>query len=102
MTTTSAIPNAVPQSPSASARAYASLVLGLLGLLVCILLAPLAWYLGAAESKDIRAGLAPAGGEPIATIGMVLGIIGSVLLGFVVLGVLALAVVALIVLAIVS
>lgn len=100
MTTTTAIPNA-PQSPAASARAYASLVLGLLGLLVCILLAPLAWYLGAAELKDIRAGIAPGGGDPVATIGMVLGIIGSVLLGFVVLAVLAIAVVVLVVLAIV-
>jgi hypothetical protein len=100
MTTTSALPNAVPLSSAASARAYASLVLGLLGLLVCILLSPLAWYLGAAEVKDIRAGLAPAGGEPVATVGMILGVIGSVLLGLIALVLLAVAAVALIVLAI--
>ena len=102
MTTTSTIPNAALQSSSPSARAYASLVLGLFGLLSCALLSPLAWYLGAAEVKDVRAGIAPSASEPIATIGMVLGIVGSALLAFVAMIVVAIVVVALIVLAIVT
>jgi hypothetical protein len=46
----------------------------------CGLLAPFAWWLGAAELRDIKAGLSPDSGQGLATAGMVLGIIGTVFL----------------------
>src|SRR5688572_24615763 len=78
-----------PVAPPASSGATASLVLGLIGLLWCQLLAPLAWWLGWRERRDIAAGRAPAAGQGLATAGMVLGIIGSAMLGLVLLVVLA-------------
>jgi len=68
------------QSEPASSRAIWSLVLGILGLILCGILAPFAWWLGAAELRDIKAGLAPSSGQGLATAGMVLGIIGTVFL----------------------
>jgi hypothetical protein len=79
----------IPVAPPASSGATASLVLGLIGLLWCQLLAPLAWWLGWRERRDIALGRSPASGQGLATAGMVLGIIGSVMLGFVLLAVLA-------------
>lgn len=75
----------VPLQPPASGRSIASLVLGLLGLMTCTFLSPVAWYLGAAELRDIRAGLASGGGRDLATVGMVLGIIGTSLVALVLL-----------------
>ncbi|MCS7264386.1 MAG: DUF4190 domain-containing protein [Armatimonadetes bacterium] len=68
------------QNEPASSRAIWSLVLGILGLILCGLLAPFAWWLGSSELKDIKAGLSPQSGQGLATAGMVLGIIGTVLL----------------------
>lgn len=68
------------QSEPASSRAVWALVLGILGLILCGILAPVAWWLGAAELRDIKAGLAPQSGQGLATAGMVLGIIGTVFL----------------------
>jgi 4-hydroxybenzoate polyprenyltransferase len=68
------------QREPASSRAIWSLVLGILGLILCWWLSPFAWWLGAAELRDIRDGLSPANGQGLATAGMVLGIIGTVLL----------------------
>ena len=72
-----------PEAQPASGRSVAALVLGLLGFFTCQLLSPFAWWLGWAELRDIRLGLIPATGRDYATIGMVLGIIGSVLLALV-------------------
>jgi len=69
----------VPSEP-ASSRAIWSLVLGILGLVLCGILSPLAWWLGASELRDIKAGLSPQSGQGIATAGVVLGIIGTVFL----------------------
>jgi hypothetical protein len=71
---------AIMQREPASSRAIWSLVLGILGLILCGLLAPFAWWLGAAELRDIKAGLLPDSGQGLATAGMVLGIIGTVFL----------------------
>ncbi|MFA0748807.1 MAG: hypothetical protein EORIYHIE_002676 [Candidatus Fervidibacter sp.] len=71
---------AIMQREPASSRAIWSLVLGILGLILCGLLAPFAWWLGAAELRDIKAGLSPDSGQGLATAGMVLGIIGTVFL----------------------
>lgn len=68
------------QQEPASSRAVWSLVLGILGLVLCGVLAPFAWWLGSAELKDIKAGLAPQSGQGLAIAGVVLGIIGTVLL----------------------
>jgi uncharacterized membrane protein len=63
---------AIMQREPASNRAIWSLVLGILGLILCGLLAPFAWWLGAAELRDIKAGLSPDSGQGLATAGMVL------------------------------
>lgn len=58
--------------------AVSSLVLGILGIVICGLLAPIAWYQGKeAEAIARRDGL---DGEGMATAGKVLGIVGTVLL----------------------
>jgi len=55
------------------------LVLGILGLVLFGVLSPIAWWLGAAELRDIQSGLAPQSGQGLATAGMILGIIGTVI-----------------------
>ena len=68
------------QAPSASTQAITSLVLGILGLVCCPLLGPVAWFLGDQEAKAIAQGRSPATGEGIAKIGFILGILGSIYL----------------------
>lgn len=63
-----------------SARAVWALVLGILGIVCCILTGPVAWYLGAAEVKAVDAGLSSAESRGMALAGMILGIVGTVLL----------------------
>ena len=67
-------------APATSNRPTIALILGILGIVCCGLLAPIAWYIGSQELKAIAAGSAPAAGEGLAKAGMILGIIGSVLL----------------------
>lgn len=67
-------------APASSNKPTISLVLGILGVVCCGLLGPIAWYMGSAELKAIRAGTAPAKGEGVAKAGMILGIIATVLL----------------------
>ena len=74
------LPQVQPVAPSASGRAVASLVLGILGVTILHILAPGAWYLAVQELRDIRAARAPAAGESYASVGLVLGVIGTVLL----------------------
>ena len=66
--------------PASNNRPTIVLVLGILGIVCCGLLAPVAWFMGSAELKSIRSGSSPAAGEGLAKAGMILGIIGSVLL----------------------
>jgi uncharacterized membrane protein YjgN (DUF898 family) len=68
------------QPQSSSTQAITSLVLGILGVICCGLLAPIAWFLGAQETKAIREGRSPVAGEGLAKAGMILGIIGSIIL----------------------
>ena len=56
------------------------LVLSILGLLVCQLFSPVAWYVGHQELKAIRSGRSPGSDEWIAKVGMILGIVGTILL----------------------
>jgi hypothetical protein len=65
------------QPQSASTQAITSLVLGILSLVCCPLLAPIAWYIGNQELKAVREGRSPAAGEGIAKAGLILGIIGT-------------------------
>ena len=67
------------QSQSSSTQAIVALVLGILGIICCGLLAPIAWYLGSQETRAIREGRSPVAGEGIAKAAMILGIIGTIL-----------------------
>lgn len=69
-----------PGADKASGQATTALVLGILGIVCCGLLAPIAWYMGSKEMKAIAAGQASKAGEGLAKAGMILGIIGTVLL----------------------
>ena len=60
-----------------TSRAVTSLVLGILGIVLCPLFAPFAWFMGHAELDDIRGFRAPHQGEGFARTGQILGIIGS-------------------------
>lgn len=69
-----------PAPPKSSSQATTALVLGILGVVCCGLLAPIAWYMGNQEMKAIREGRSPAAGEGITKAAVILGIIGTVLL----------------------
>jgi hypothetical protein len=56
------------------------LTLGILSLVVCAVLGPVAWSMGSEELKRIDAGLTPPDGRGSAQGGQVCGIIGTVLL----------------------
>ena len=67
--------------PSASSQALTSLILGILAFVTCcLLLSPIAWYLGRQELKAIREERSPAAGETLAKVGMILVIVGSLAL----------------------
>lgn len=66
---------------SEASQAVTVLVLGILGLVVCQILGPFAWYLGNKEVDAIDAGRRPPENRGMAVAGRVLGIIGTVLLG---------------------
>jgi hypothetical protein len=70
-------------------RATMALVLGILGLVVCGVVAPFAWVIGARAVREIDESNGGLGGRGAAKAGYILGIIGTVLLG---LGILALGV----------
>lgn len=58
-----------------------SLVLGILGIVVCGVVAPFAWSIGKTSLNNIRAEPGRWGGEGMAMAGYILGIIGTILLG---------------------
>lgn len=86
-------PQYPPQAPIQYApdhpKATTSLVLGILGLVVCGIIAPFAWVMGKRTVSEIDASGGRLGGRGAAQAGYVLGVIGTVLLG---LGVLVLVV----------
>jgi hypothetical protein len=69
----------------ASSQAVTALVLGILGLICCGIMAPIAWILGSSELKKINARISSAEGKGYATAGKILGIIGTI---FLILGIL--------------
>lgn len=62
-------------------RATTALVLGILGLVVCGVAAPLAWATGRRALAEIDASQGRLGGRWMAQAGYVLGVIGTFLLG---------------------
>ncbi len=74
------IPPAIPGTVQQKSQATMALVFGVLGLICCGLLAPVAWYLANEEIKSIDAGLISEDKRGMAQVAKILGIIGSVLL----------------------
>lgn len=76
-----------PEFPSGSgaypeaSQATTVLVLGILGIVICGILAPFAWSMGNKELAAIDAGRRPPDQRSTANAGRILGIIGTVLLG---------------------
>jgi hypothetical protein len=62
-------------------RATTSLVMGILGVVLCQVLAPFAWVMGKRTLDEIDASQGQLGGRGAAQAGFILGIVGSVLLG---------------------
>lgn len=62
-------------------QATTALVLGILGIVVCGILAPFAWNMGQTEMRAIDEGRRPPENRSTANAGRILGIIGTVLLG---------------------
>ncbi len=66
-----------------------SLVLSILGLVVCGILSPVGWYYGRQEVEAIDAGRRDPSKRDMATAGKIIGIIGTVIIGVIILAVLA-------------
>ncbi len=81
---TPTIPPAIPVAQQSS-KATMSLVLGVLGIICCGLLAPVAWYLANEELKSIDAGRIADSNRGMAQVAKILGIIGTILLGLAIL-----------------
>jgi TRAP-type C4-dicarboxylate transport system permease small subunit len=61
-------------------RATMSLILGILGLVICGVIAPFAWNMGKKTMNEIDASGGQLGGRGMAQAGYIMGIIGTVLL----------------------
>jgi hypothetical protein len=66
-----------PPVPRDADGATASLVCGILGIACCGILAPIAWVLGEKALAQIRETDEPLGGQQNATVGRILGIVGT-------------------------
>lgn len=71
--------------PPEHPRATTVLVLGILGLVLCGVLAPFAWVMGKSTLAEIDASGGRWGGRSSANTGYILGIVGSVMLGLAIL-----------------
>jgi len=71
-------------------RATTALVLGILGIVLCGVIAPFAWSVGKKTVAEIDASNGTIGGRGAANAGYIMGIIGTILLGLSVLLVVAL------------
>jgi hypothetical protein len=68
---------AVPDHP----KATTSLILGILGIVLCSVIAPFAWRIGKSTVDEIDASNGQLGGRGSAQAGYIMGIIGTILLG---------------------
>jgi hypothetical protein len=71
-------------------QATTSLVLGILGIVLCQVIAPFAWSTGKRAVDQIDAAHGQLGGRGMAQAGYVMGVIGTVILGLYVLFIVAL------------
>ena len=82
-------PPPVPPTPPGAypeqSQAATALVLGILSIVLCQLLGPVAWKLGSDEIRAITEGRRPPEGLGLAQAGRICGIVGSCLLGLVIL-----------------
>lgn len=67
-------------APPNDSQATLALVLGIVGVVCCYFLGPVALFIGNASRQRIQASGGAVGGEGMATAGFVLGIIGTVFL----------------------
>ncbi|MFC5727544.1 MULTISPECIES: hypothetical protein [Nocardioides] len=70
-------------------QAATVLVLGVLGMALCQVVAPFAWFIGSRVRREIAESGGRLGGQQMVTIGWVLGILGSCILILMTLGLLA-------------
>lgn len=68
-------------APQDHPRAMTSLILGIVGLLLCQLVSPFAWVMGKRAIDEIDANPQMYGGRSTAVAGWILGIIGTVIIG---------------------
>jgi hypothetical protein len=76
----SPFPSGAPAGPPQASKATMAVVMGVLGIICCGFLAPVAWYLGNEELKSIDAGRISETNRGMAQVAKILGIIGSILL----------------------
>ena len=69
-------------TPPDHPQATTALVLGILGLVLCGVLAPFAWQMGNRVLREIDASQGQLGGRSSASAGRIMGIIGTALLVF--------------------
>lgn len=67
--------------PPRSSNSTTILVLGILSLVVCAVMGPIAWWMGKAELQQIDAGLVSSQDRGTVNAGYICGIIGTVLMG---------------------
>jgi hypothetical protein len=70
-----------PQQYPEGSESTTALVLGILGVVVCGILGPFAWYIGNREVKAIDEGRRDPTNRGSANAGKILGIVGTVFLG---------------------
>jgi uncharacterized membrane protein YjgN (DUF898 family) len=88
-------PSGYPYGPPPDQRqATTALVLGILGIVVCGVIAPFAWSIGRSSLREIDASGGALGGRGKAQAGYIMGIVGTVLLALAVVALLALVAVA--------
>ena len=68
------------QPPQDHPRATMSMILGILGLVICGVIAPFAWRIGKRTMDEIDASGGHLGGRGMAQAGYIMGIIGTVFL----------------------
>jgi hypothetical protein len=68
-------------APPDHPKATTSLILGILGIVLCSILAPFAWRIGKRTVDEIDASNGQLGGRGSAQAGYIMGIIGTILLG---------------------
>ncbi len=70
----------VPYVPPDHPQAMTVLIMGVLGIALCQLLAPIAWVMGARAKREIAESGGRLGGNTAVTVGWALGLAGSILL----------------------